>query len=79
MKKASVIQAEATALAAELAELQAQCAHKEQHIRWCPRDKNFRWECKECLARLAYPSITGFALQIRKDRREYYEHHRTKQ
>ena len=120
MKKASHLQAETAKLQTELAELQARCPHKEQHIRWCPHAKNFKWECKECLARLAYPSIQisrhtchlefnnfiilglraslsytlficmigitftavvviSLALQIRKDRREYFEHHRTKQ
>jgi hypothetical protein len=64
MSRADDIQTQRKQLKAELTNIQSKCSHTQQHIRRCPQDKDYRWECDTCKARLAYPSQTELSTYI---------------
>ena len=56
MSRADDITAQRKQLKAELNDIQDKCKHTTQTIKRCQQDKDYRWECDACHARLAYPS-----------------------
>jgi hypothetical protein len=57
MSRADNIQSDQSKLQRELDELQKACKHIDQVIKYCVKDKSYRWQCLECNARLTYPNI----------------------
>ena len=57
MSRADDIQQSQSRLQRELDKIQKQCSHKDHTIKWCAYDKNYMWQCDDCNARVAYPSI----------------------
>ena len=57
MTRADDIQNEQSKLQRELDKIQSECNHHNKSIKWSQDEKNYRWQCDTCNARLSYPTI----------------------
>jgi len=57
MTRAEDIQNQQNKLQRELEDLQTKCNHHKKTIKWAQDEKNYRWQCDTCNARLSYPTI----------------------
>ena len=57
MTRADDIQQKQFDLQKELESIQSKCNHTHKTIKWSQTERNYRWQCDLCNARLSYPNI----------------------